>query len=242
MPNILEIQADNTFRWGRKKISSRNVHRFAVHVSQIQCDLKDVAYYINKKQGFPSLKDTGVMDIFLGGSGLSFDMKLATAEKKDRNRIFKVESVNVSLKNLKIDLKKSNHKTLFNIFRPFLMAVVKPAIAKAAEIQIRRTFDQLDEQLWLVQDEYTKAKESAKDQSPEETQNMMNMYVQAIQKRFTQLREKAHEKKGSTKVLSLQVRLIVGQCCDYQGDFIVPQRPSSRWYLFRSHQVQRNGS
>src|SRR6202035_1350581 len=90
LPNILEIQADNTFRWGRKKLSSRNVHRFAVHVSQIQCDLKDVAYYIKKKQGFPSLKDTGVMDIFLGGQGLSFDMKLATAAKKDRNRIFKV--------------------------------------------------------------------------------------------------------------------------------------------------------
>jgi predicted solute-binding protein len=84
------------------------------------------------------------------------------------------------------------------------MAVVKPAIAKVAEIQIRRTFDQVDEQLWLVQKEYNKAKESAKDQSPEETQNMINMYVNAIQKRFTDLREKAQEKKGNTKVHYLE--------------------------------------
>src|SRR5277367_82598 len=82
MPNILEIQADTFFRFGRKKIHNRNQHRFSVHASQIQCDLKDVAYYIKKKQGFPSLKDTGVMDVFLGGEGLSFDMKLATALPK----------------------------------------------------------------------------------------------------------------------------------------------------------------
>ena len=200
LPNILEIQADNFFRWGRQKLSSQNIHRFSVHVSQIQCDLKDVAYYIKKKQGFPSIKDTGVMDILLGGQGLSFTMKLGTALPKDRNRIFKVESVNVKIKNLKIVLKKSNHKTLFNLFRPLLMSVAKPAIAKAAEVQIRRTFDKIDEQMWLVQKEYKKAKEQAQDQPPEETQNMMQMYVNAIQKRFSELRKKADEKKPDAKV------------------------------------------
>src|SRR5271170_5956835 len=173
MANILEIQADTFWRFGRKRIHNRNQHRFSVHASQIQCDLKDVAYYIKKKGGFPSLKDTGVMDIFLGGQGLSFDMKLATAAPKDRNRIFKVENVTVKIQNLNIVLKKSNHKLLFSIFRPLLMAVVKPAVAKAAEVQIRRTFDKLDEQMWLVQNEYNKAKEAAKDQSPEESSNMI---------------------------------------------------------------------
>ena len=82
MPNILEIHADSFFRFGRKKIHNRKFYRFSVHVSQIQCDLKDVAYYIKKKQGFPSITDTGVMDLFLGGHGLSFDMKLATADRE----------------------------------------------------------------------------------------------------------------------------------------------------------------
>src|SRR5438046_1344268 len=100
MPNILEIQVENFFRFGRKKIYNRSTHRVSVHVSQIQCDLKDVAYYIKKKQGFPSIKDIGVMDLFLGGQGLSFDMKLVTADHKDRNRIFKVENVKVKIQNL----------------------------------------------------------------------------------------------------------------------------------------------
>src|SRR5579862_4645742 len=199
MPNLVELQADNWFRLGRKKIANRSIHKFSLHVQQIQCDLKDVSYWIRKKQGFPSIKDTGVMDIFLGGQGLSFDIKFATAEARDRNRIFKVENVNVKIQNLKIVLKKSNHKTLFNLFKPLLMGVVKPAIQKAAEIQIRRSFDKLDEQMWLVQKEYNKAKEAAKNQPPEETQNMVKMYIDAIQKRFTEARQKAQEKKPNAK-------------------------------------------
>jgi len=200
MPNIVELRADNFFRFGRKRISNRSLHSFSLHVSQIQMDLKDVAYWIKKKEGFPSIQDTGVMDLFLGGQGLSFDIKFATAEAKDRNRIFKIDNIKVKVKNLKIVLKKSNHKLLFNLFKPLLMSVVKPAIAKAAEVEIRQSFDKLDEQMWLVQKEYNKAKEAAKDQPPEETQNMIKMYIDAIQKRFTELREKAQEKKPNAKV------------------------------------------
>lgn len=205
MPNILEIQADTFWRFGRKKIQNKNTHRFSVHASQIQCDLKDVAYWIHKKEGFPSIRDTGVMDLFLGGEGLSFDMRLVTSDATDRNRFFKVENITVKIKNLNIVLKKSNHKALFGFFKPLLMGVVKPAIAKAAEVQIRKSFDQLDEQIWLVQNEYNKAKEAAKDQPPEETKNMVNMYIQAIQKRFTEIKESGKEKAG--KVISLNISI-----------------------------------
>jgi hypothetical protein len=203
MPNILEIQAYTFFRFGRKKIHNRGTQRFTVHVSQIQCDLKDIAYYIKKKQGFPRITDIGVMDIFLGGQGLSFDMKVATADEKDRNRIFRVENVKVKIKNLNIVLKESNHKTLFNFFKPLLLSAVKPAISKAAEVQIRRSFDQLDEQMWLVQKEYNKAKEAAKDQPPEETENTINMYIHAIEKRITQRNEDAKKRSADVKVCSL---------------------------------------
>jgi hypothetical protein len=200
-PNILEIQADTFWRLGRKKIYNKSTYRFSVHVSQIQCDLKDIAYWIRKKRGFPSITDHGIMDVFLGGEGLSFDMKLALADAKNRNRFFRVENVKVKVQNLNIVLKKSNHKALFNAFKPILMGVVKPAIAKIAEIQIRRSFDQLDEQLWLVQNEYNKAMEAAQNQSAGETTNMLSMYVQAIEKRITDLKEEAHRRTAVTKVV-----------------------------------------
>jgi Family of unknown function (DUF5923)/Protein of unknown function (DUF4449) len=214
MPNLLEVQADTFWRLGRKSIHNRSKHRFFVHASQIQCDLKDVAYWINKKQGFPSITDTGVMDVLLGGEGLSFDMRLVNADKHDSNRIFKVENLTVRLKNLNISLKRSNHKTLFSIFKPLLMGVIKPAIVKAAEAQIRNSFDKLDEQLWLIQNEYNKAKEAAKDQPPQETENMVNMYIHAIQRRFTEAKAQTKKKTPDRVPTSSQKPSnCVGQCC-----------------------------
>ena len=80
------------------------------------------------------------------------------------------------------------------------MGVVKAVIAKVAEFQIRKSFDQLDEQMWLVQNEYDKAKDAAKDEPPERTANMVKMYIQAIQKRIIELKEEAEKKSSSTKV------------------------------------------
>jgi Family of unknown function (DUF5923)/Protein of unknown function (DUF4449) len=234
MPNILEIQVNTFFRFGRKKMHNRSQHHFAIHVSQIQCDLKDVAYYIKKKQGFPRLEDTGLMDIFLGGQGLSFNMELATADAKDRNRIFKLENVKVKIQNLNIVLKKSNHLTLFNLFKPLLKGLVKPAIAKAAETHIRRSFDQLDEQLWLVQKEYNKTKEAAKDQPPEEAANVIKMYVQAAQKRLTELKQKSQEKSKDTKVL------LYYSVTNMRSILPTPRRPqSSPMFIFRAVSLPR---
>jgi Family of unknown function (DUF5923)/Protein of unknown function (DUF4449) len=212
MPNILEIEADNFFRFGRRAISSRRQHRITIHASQIQCNLKDVAYWIRKKQGFPSLTDTGLMDIFLGGEGLSFYMKVSNALEQDRNRIFKVDDVKVSVKNLKINLRRSKHKIMFAIFRPFLMGLVKPAVAKAAEVQIRRSFDRLDEQLWLIQNEYNKAKAEAKDQSPEDNVGMGKMYWQAIQKRISEIRAKKTPPETTVQISHYISRLIADEC------------------------------
>ena len=62
------------------------------------------------------------------------------------------------------------------------------AIAKAAEIQIRRSFDQLDQQLRVIQNEYKKAREASKDQPPEGSVNIVLIYVKSTEKRVTELR------------------------------------------------------
>jgi len=142
-PNELEIQSDNYFKWGRKKVASRNKNKIRVAMSGVQMDLKDVSYYINKKTGFPSIKDKGVMDIYMGGSGFSFDVALETADKTDRTHYFKVTKVKVDIKNLKLKMKQSNHKLLFNIFKPTLMGVVKPALTKV-EKQIKESIEKGD--------------------------------------------------------------------------------------------------
>jgi len=151
---------------------------------------------VKKKEGFPSVSDKGLADVYLGGEGLSFNLRLATATDKDRQSFFKVDRVDVSIKNLDVRLKKSNHKILFNLFRPLLLKVMRPAIQKAAEIQIRNSFDQLDREVYQVYADAQKTIKAAQESDdPQEAGQMFQSYIQAIQKRLIALKEKQSDTK-----------------------------------------------
>lgn len=124
MPNVLEVGNDSFFRFGRRTVASKSKHQVMVSASQIQCDLRDVSYYVKRKTGFPSITDQGVADIFLGGDGFSFKLQLSTADKHDRARFFKVDKIDVQIKHMTIKLKQSKHKLLFAIFKPLLLGVI----------------------------------------------------------------------------------------------------------------------
>lgn len=188
-PNELEIQSDNHFKWGRKKIASRNKNKIRVAMSGVQMDLKDVSYYIHKKTGFPSIKDKGVMDIYMGGSGFSFDVALETADPTDRHHFFKVNKVKVDIKHLKLKMKQSNHKLLFNFFKPALMGVVKPALTKVIEKQIKDSIEKGDAFAYQIKLEADRAaKEVAND--PENAPNVYKRYYTAFQQRMTEGKRK----------------------------------------------------
>ncbi|KAH0562988.1 hypothetical protein GP486_002452 [Trichoglossum hirsutum] len=189
MPNVLEIESENYFRWGRKQMDSKQTHSVMVSASGIQCDLRDVSYYIRKKEGFPSVTDQGVADILLGGRGLSFKVKLSTTEKKDRQRFFKIDKVDVNVEHLNINLKQSNHRLLFRLFKPLLFRLVRPAIQKALEKQIRDSAHQLDGILFRIHQEAEKASERPSD-DPENLPNIYSRYYSAAQDILLQGKEK----------------------------------------------------
>ena len=189
-PNSFEFGSDNYFRWGRKTIPNKNKNKVMVSVSGVQMDLKDVSYYVNKKQGFPSLKDTGVMDIFMGGSGFSFKIAMETADASDKQHFFKINTVTVDIKNLTIKLKQSKHKTLFNVFRPLMFAILRPAIGKVLEKLIKDQVHLADGKAYEIHQEAQRAAKAAQN-DPENAPNIYNRYVQAAQKTLTQKKKKA---------------------------------------------------
>ncbi len=154
---ITNFPPDNYFRWGRKKVANKSSHSIQVSISGVQMDLRDVSFHIKKKQGFPSLTDTGIADIFLGGTGLSFKMKMSTAEKKDRQNFFKVDKVDVDVKNFNIKLKQSKHKLLFAIGKPMMLKVLRPALQKALEKVIKDKVHELDALAYKVKVEADRA-------------------------------------------------------------------------------------
>ncbi|KAJ5722200.1 hypothetical protein N7488_000235 [Penicillium malachiteum] len=195
MPNVVEFGSDNYFRWGRKKISSKRDNKIMISMSGIQADLRDVSYYIKKKQGFPSITDTGVMDILLGGEGFGFKIAASTASKGDKQHFVKLDKISVNIKNLDIKLKKSKHKVLFATFKPMLFRVVRPALEKVIEAQIREAFNKGD--IWAhdIQTEAKKAAEAARE-DPENAPSMLSRYADAIRARS---QAKAKEVEAAVK-------------------------------------------
>jgi len=201
MPNVAEFSSDNYFRWGRKKIANKNKNKVMLAVSGIQMDIRDVSYYVKKKSGFPSITDKGVCNIFMGGDGFSFKAAMETADKNGKAHFFKVNSVTVNVKNLKIKMKQSNHKLLFNVFRPLLFKVVRPAIRKVLEKQIKDSIQQLDALVFSIHQEAKRAEADLKrNPDPENAQNIYQRYWTAAQKQFTQGKQKGQEKTEDKKV------------------------------------------
>lgn len=197
-PNEMEFGSDNYWRWGRKGIHNKNKNKVMLSVSGVQMDLRDVSYYVKKKEGFPGITDKGVMDIFLGGSGLSFKVAMETADPSDKSHFFKINTVKVDLKNMNIKLKQSNHKVLFGLFKPLLFKVLKPVIQKVVEKQIRDNVQQLDALLHTVKVEADRAQEEAKNNpDPENLQNIYQRYFTAFQNQLTKAQKKKEELKAS---------------------------------------------
>lgn len=198
MPNSFEFGYENNFRWGRKTATSGSKSKVLVSVSGVQMDLRDVSYYINKKQGFPSLKDIGVMDIYMGGTGFSFTLAMETADKNDRQHFFKINKVNVDIKSLNIKLKKSKHKLLFNLVKPLLFSIIRPAVGKVLEKLIKDQVHELDSKAYGVYLEAERAGKAAAN-DPENAPNIYNRYVNAFQKKALVAKQKAQEASADKK-------------------------------------------
>lgn len=197
-PNSFEFQSDNYFRWGRKTVTSKSKNKVLVSISGVQMDLKDVSYYVNKKQGFPSLRDTGIMDIYMGGTGFSFTIAMETADKSDRQHFFKINTVKVDIKSLKVKLKQSKHKGLFKLFRPLLLAIIRPAVGKVLEKLIKERVNDLDSKAYAIYLEAERAGQAARN-DPENAQNIYNRYVNAAKTKFTEKKQQAEEATADKK-------------------------------------------
>ncbi len=199
MPNVLEIASENYMRFGRKKVASQSKHSIDVKVAGIQMDLRDVSYYIKRKQGFPAITDKGVANLLLAGDGFTFRMKLSSTDKNDKRSFFKIDKVDVSVNSLKIKLIQSNHKTLFSLFKPLMLKVLRPGLQKAMEKAIKDQAAKLDAILFQIKQEADRALEQARE-DPDKIPNVYSRYVNAAQKRLLQGKEKLEEAVADKKV------------------------------------------
>ena len=140
------------------------------------------------------------MDILLGGEGFGFKIAASTVHKKDQAHFFKIDSVSVDVRNLDIKLKKSKHRFLFAMVKPLLFRVVRPAVEKVLDKQIRESFKKADAFAYEVHTEAVRAQEAARTDT-EKGKSIYAYYAKIAQKKMAEKKEKAAKAKSrDTKV------------------------------------------
>lgn len=130
------------------------------------------------------------MDIFLGGEGFSFKIMASNAQDGDREHFLTVHNVTVTIRNLRIKLKKSEHKVLFKLFKPIMYRVVRPALQRVLERQIYEVFRKCDALAYEVHVEAQRAEETAR-QNNETVPNAYARYMDAARYRVAERRKQA---------------------------------------------------
>lgn len=158
LPNLVEIEAYHFHRMSPfKGIKDNHKGSVKLLLSQIQTDIRDVAWSINKKQGFPSIKDSGLADVFLGGQGMTVAVALET--QTGTRDVFRVKEVKAKIHNMDFAVRKSKHDVLVKVMRPLARSLVKKQICTLAQNGIREALEKVNENL-VVAREAEKGKRS----------------------------------------------------------------------------------
>ncbi|KAF8326038.1 uncharacterized protein EI90DRAFT_2930862 [Cantharellus anzutake] len=160
LPNVVSIDAHNHFSFSPyDAISDVNRHEFKFTFSQIQMDMRDVAFWFHKKGGIPKIRDSGLADVLLGGEGLTVKIHLTDAGR-DPKSVFGVKDISVKVDSLKFSVRDTKHDVLYKTLKPLATGLVKKQIQKAINDAVRTGLEYLDEQLVAVRDKYNEAKQS----------------------------------------------------------------------------------
>ncbi|PPQ68177.1 hypothetical protein CVT24_005064 [Panaeolus cyanescens] len=159
-PNIVSFETNNYVKFSPyNAITDDHKHSMLLKLEHMQADMRDVAFYYRKKTGLPKMKDSGIADVLVGGSGISATIKLASV-KHDKSSVFKVQHVDVRVDSLKFSIRDSKHDFLYKTLKPLATGLIKKQIQRAVEDALRTGLEYLDGQLVGVRDRMEEAKKN----------------------------------------------------------------------------------
>ncbi|KAJ3744499.1 hypothetical protein DFH05DRAFT_1617521 [Lentinula detonsa] len=159
-PNLVEVEVRNWARFGsgtvtRKKETSKDIatnkHSLHLHLSQIQTDMRDVAFYFRKKSGLPKSKDSGVL---LEGNN-------SPRSSSDPTTLYDMKNITVKVDTLKFAIRDSQARFVVQDSQTSCHRSDQEAIQKAVADGMRPGLEWLGEELIAVCDRLNEAREGA---------------------------------------------------------------------------------
>eukprot|EP00158_Paraphelidium_tribonemae_P009744 Partr_v1_DN28947_c0_g1_i1_m24981 putative Conserved hypothetical protein len=111
-------------------------------IMQIQADLRDVEFAY-KKKSFPTLQDSGLADILLGGNGLSIHVRMAYDPNLWYTTLVPYD-IDCSIDSMSIRVRESSRDAMYKIIGTTITAAMKKRICRALEEAIYNSIVRAD--------------------------------------------------------------------------------------------------
>jgi len=208
LPNIIEFENRNYFKLSPYgNMGDFQQHGFTIGFTQIQADLRDVAFYFKKKTGFPKLQDQGLADVLISGEGISGKIHLETTPNK--GSIFKVAECTINIHELKFKIRDSKHNFLYNALRHTATGLIKKSVATAMQLAIRQALVQLDQQLTDIRDTADEGKRRDDLTRTEAIKQRMQQKKEKSQANKEKTQAKAEERNSQFKIVTQREQELV---------------------------------
>ncbi|KAI5121398.1 hypothetical protein M0805_003170 [Coniferiporia weirii] len=161
-PKFFEANTQNYVKLSPyKEIRDKHDHKITVTLSQIQSDMRDVAFSYRKKTGL-RISDAGLADVFIGGKGVSILIELSsnTSDRAASANLYKVEKVSVKIDSLKIAIRDSKHGLIYRILSIPLANLLKKRMSGAISDAVRRGLEYANGRLVEIRDRVSAAEGS----------------------------------------------------------------------------------
>lgn len=128
-----------------------------IQFSGVQLKLRQVSFYYHDKTMTLAKTVTGLLDVFIPSKGVDIDVTLGllptesgAKERRKRQGFHHIDSVNVSLDNVEVAIRESNHQVLLSVFKPVFRARLVAALRESIEQYTRLAIEALDGIAWDV--------------------------------------------------------------------------------------------
>ncbi|GAA5926641.1 hypothetical protein JCM1841_003190 [Sporobolomyces salmonicolor] len=159
--------------YSTKKGYAAYASEFSTHTTLSFAGLRmqatNISYYVAKKTGWIGLEDSGLLDVYIGSQdpkaddGLDVTLILENAHDADRESFFRLKKVEVNIEGFDIGIRQSSHPIRNWLARGALRSYMEVKVKEVLEEQIAAGFQQLDQQLFLLQYKATAARTAAPD-------------------------------------------------------------------------------
>lgn len=148
LPENIDVQvlSDNKVNLAAEP-NTRTSFELIMTLSNLNLFMKDVAFFIHKKRGFPKIKDEGLLDVSVAG-GINF-LVLRWVIQADRGRplYFRLANVTSNITRVKPTFTSAKHKGMMNAMTSLSAGALRKRVNFTIEERIIAFFDKLDARL-----------------------------------------------------------------------------------------------